>query len=136
MSADRDFIDTNILAYAFSLDEPQKMNVAMGVLNSGTVMISRQVLREYVNIAFKKMKMQPSEIIKRVNEITCALEVADETDELLKNAIRLKEKYGYSYYDSLIIASALTANCKYLYSEDMRHGQTIEGKLTIVNPFL
>jgi predicted nucleic acid-binding protein len=48
----------------------------------------------------------------------------------------IAEKYRYSFYDSLIISAALSSGCKILFSEDLHHGQLIEGKLKIVNPFL
>jgi predicted nucleic acid-binding protein len=50
-------------------------------------------------------------------------------------ALDVHERYGYAYYDSLIIASALEGNCRYLLSEDMADGQVIEGRLTIKNIF-
>lgn len=49
-------------------------------------------------------------------------------------AINIKRRYRYSFWDSLIIASALENHCTLLYSEDMQHGQAIEGTLTIRNP--
>ncbi|MBF0371631.1 MAG: PIN domain-containing protein [Magnetococcales bacterium] len=55
--------------------------------------------------------------------------------ELYKEALKLTERWGYTYYDSLIIAAALQEKCQILYSEDFQHGQTI-GDLTIVNPFI
>ena len=57
-----------------------------------------------------------------------------DTIETSKKAIEIKHRYQYSYWDSLIIASALESNCSILYSEDMHHGQVIEGRLTIQNP--
>lgn len=53
----------------------------------------------------------------------------------LRDAHKLKLKYGFSYWDSLIIASALEVDCQFLYSEDMQAGQIIENRLTVVNPF-
>jgi predicted nucleic acid-binding protein len=50
-------------------------------------------------------------------------------------ALSLANQYKYSYWDSLIIASALENKCKILYTEDMQDGQIIEGKLKIENPF-
>lgn len=44
--------------------------------------------------------------------------------------------YGYSYWDSLIIATAIQSDCSILYSEDMQHDQVIEDKLRIINPFI
>jgi predicted nucleic acid-binding protein len=55
--------------------------------------------------------------------------------ETHRAALRICERYGYSVYDGLILASALEGGCKKLYSEDLQHGQVIEG-LRIENPFL
>jgi len=51
-------------------------------------------------------------------------------------ALSLKEKYNYSWWDSLVLASALENGCQIVYSEDMQHGQIIENCLKIVNPFV
>jgi len=51
------------------------------------------------------------------------------------SAWKLREKYKYSYWDSLILASALESSCSIIYSEDMQHGQVIEDNLKIINPF-
>jgi predicted nucleic acid-binding protein len=53
----------------------------------------------------------------------------------IEHALALKEKYGYSWWDSLLLASSLEEECEILYSEDMQDGQLIEGVLTIRNPF-
>jgi len=55
---------------------------------------------------------------------------------IVETAWMLLDRYWFSYFDSLILASALTANCQILYSEDFQHGQVIDGRLTIINPFL
>lgn len=52
-----------------------------------------------------------------------------------KRCLALKKRYGYSYWDSLILASALESECSVVYSEDMQDGQSIEQTLTIKNPF-
>lgn len=54
----------------------------------------------------------------------------------IRRALTITERYGFSIYDSLIVATALEAGCSTLYSEDMHHGQVIEERLTLVNPFL
>lgn len=63
-------------------------------------------------------------------------QVALLTPDTITLALDISKRYQYSYYDSHIIAAALENNCSLLYSEDMQHGQEIEGKLKIVNPFL
>ncbi|MBS1524234.1 MAG: hypothetical protein JST19_01215 [Bacteroidetes bacterium] len=54
----------------------------------------------------------------------------------ISEACKIAEKYGYSFYDSLIISAALSSNCGILYSEDMTHNHLIEKKLRIINPFV
>ncbi len=53
----------------------------------------------------------------------------------ISDAVRLADRYGYSFYDSLIVAAALESGCSILYSEDMQSGQLIDGTLTIRSPF-
>lgn len=54
----------------------------------------------------------------------------------MKNACKLRQKYNFSYWDSLIISCVLVSSVDVIYSEDMQHGLVIEEKLTIINPFL
>lgn len=58
------------------------------------------------------------------------------TRDIIQEATKIADRYGFSFYDSLIISAALNAGCKKLYSEDMQHNQLIEKKLIIINPFL
>ena len=55
--------------------------------------------------------------------------------DLHVEALALMARYGFSIYDSLIVAAALSANCTTLHSEDLQHGQVIDGRLTVRNPF-
>jgi predicted nucleic acid-binding protein len=57
------------------------------------------------------------------------------TEQLYYFVLEIKEKFKFSFYDSLIIAAAIEANCKTLYSEDLQHNQKIYD-LAIVNPFV
>ncbi|MGD9556394.1 MAG: hypothetical protein AB7V25_05210 [Mangrovibacterium sp.] len=50
--------------------------------------------------------------------------------------IDLLTKYGFSFWDSMMVAAALDNQCSILYSEDLHHQQIVEGKLQIINPFL
>jgi predicted nucleic acid-binding protein len=61
--------------------------------------------------------------------------IKSNTQSTIFLACDIAKRYGYSYYDSLIIASTLECNCSVLYSEDMQHGQIIENSLKIINPF-
>ena len=58
------------------------------------------------------------------------------TFETHRTAISLAARYQFAFYDALIVASALEAGCDTLLTEDLNHGQLIEGRLTIHNPVL
>ena len=69
------------------------------------------------------------------SEVSSDFNVFVNKPDTIERACQIADKFQYSFYDSLIIAAALSCNCKTLYSEDMQDGQVIENSLTIVNPF-
>jgi len=96
--------------------------------------ISVQVLNEFVSVALRKSALDLAgirEILATVRAVCRVAPVDIETHDL---ALDLVERYRFSIYDGLIIAAALRAECTLLYSEDLHHGQAIDG-LTIQNPF-
>jgi len=129
---DRIFLDTNILVYAL-LDEGLKQQTALELLQSGCV-ISTQVLNEFTQVARKKAKLDWQEIHELSNAIQSLAEIIPLDLTIHNRALTIAESYGYSFYDSLIIAAASDNNCNVLISEDMQHSQKI-GDLTISNPF-
>jgi predicted nucleic acid-binding protein len=132
MRAGEAFLDTNILLHLIS-SEPAKADRAEALIAAGGV-ISVQVLNEFVSVATRKLAMSLPEIREVLSAIRvlCSVEpLSVETHDL---GLDLAERFGYSIYDSLIIAAALLAKCAVLYSEDMQHGQKIEGVM-IRNPF-
>ncbi|RLD52169.1 MAG: DNA-binding protein [Bacteroidetes bacterium] len=132
---DKVFIDTNIIIYGYSVTEPKKQKVAEKIVQSGTVFISTQVIQEISNVLSKKFKLNWTEIIMAISEISASYSVVVNTPDSIIGACKIANRYKYSFYDSLIIASALKSNCKILYTEDLQHNQLIENKLRIINPF-
>lgn len=132
---DKVFLDTNILIYGYSLDEPDKQKCAIECVQSGDVWISTQVLNETINVLSRKFSLKYSQIRAVVAEFTEQFEIAIVSVTTVETALNLAERYQYSYFDSLIISSALEVGCKILYSEDLQHGQQIDNQLTIINPF-
>ncbi len=130
------FVDTNILIYAFSADEPEKSEIANKLLFEGNGIISLQVINEFANTCLRKFKQSPKTVIDSINELTPLLAIVDFTMVTQINALKLCQYLNFSYYDALIVATALENQCSALYSEDMQHGQVIEGRLVITNPFL
>ena len=133
---DKAFIDTNILVYLYSADEPQKKYKANSLFGKCEPLVSTQVLQELSNVLKKKYKAEWREINGVIDEISQTVEVFINNQNTIKEAIIIAEKYNFSFYDSLIIASAIESNCKTLYSEDLQHKQKIENKLQIINPFV
>jgi len=131
---DRVFIDTNILIYAYSAEEDKRTR-AIDLISENEVVISLQVLNEFINVLKKKFGKTVDEIFNAIREIEESLTILNLDVELIKRALYLGVKYGYSYYDSLIIASALVSGCSVLFTEDMQHNHLVEKKLRIINPF-
>ena len=92
------------------------------------------MLSEFCNVALKKLMMEPKQIRQILSAIDSTCEIAVVTLNTVEKALQLKERYGFGYYDSLIVASALESGCEYLFSEDMSDGQVIDN-LEIVNIF-
>lgn len=128
------FIDTNILVYCYTGDEPEKHRKALDIANRPDTYISTQVLTELSNTLKRKFNLNWKEIETVLSEVNSGFNVYLNKPDTIERACRIAEKYSYSFYDSLIIAAALSCNCKTLYSEDLQDRQKIEKKLTIVNP--
>ena len=129
----RHFVDTNIVVYAFS--NGSKADRAAEVLAGAT--ISVQVLNEYANVALRKLKYDSAKLTKRIASIRKQVKITVPIDEASHDLARnITFRYQLSFYDSVLIASALLADCDIFYSEDMQHGLNVEDRLTIINPFV
>ena len=134
--SDKCFLDTNILIYAHTdLDLP-KQNAAQQAIASEDTCLSTQVLQEFANILFKKFQFTWSDIQTVLMEAISNNNLHTNSAFTISEACRIAGRYGFSFYDSLIIAAALETDCSLLLSEDMHHGIVIDQKLTIKNPFL
>ena len=127
------FIDTNIIIYLYSNDEPQKKLVSQKIFEKYECIISTQVLSEFSNVCFKKYNKSSDDVQLAIDEIIENSMVSLIDYSSIKEALRIKKQYGYNYYDCLIIANALNSNCEYLITEDMTDGQLVDKKLSIIN---
>lgn len=135
--ADRSFIDTNVLVYAEASDAPGKQQAALALLKqlyeTGTGVLSTQVLQEYCNVAIKKLKL-PTGHIRAQLDLYEQFEVVQVTPAIIRAGLDLHQTRSVSFYDALILASAETAGCNVLFSEDMNTGEVMAG-VRILNPF-
>ena len=93
-------------------------------------------MNEASNVWFKKYNLCKTEIIKYLDEIELACtEILLVQRKTVNHAMDIKDRYGYSYYDCLMLASAIEANCNKILTEDMKDGQVINGIVKIENPF-
>jgi predicted nucleic acid-binding protein len=129
------FFDTNVLVYAVAENDPRSAQ-AENLLASGGV-LSVQVLNEFVSVARRKILMSWKDVTEALSafRILCPSPLPI-TIEMHEAALRIAEQHGYNIYDALVVAAALEAGCATLYSEDLHDGQTIDGQLTIRNPFV
>ncbi len=137
-----DFLDTNVLVYLVDREaDPRKRAIANGLVTGavhlGTAVVSAQVVQETLNVVTTRLTphMPPAGAQEFLRRILLPIWQVQPTPALFSRALALRERYQFSFYDALIVAAALEGGCARLLSEDLQHGQQIEG-LTIHNPFL
>ena len=127
------FFDTNVLFYLLSEDATKADRVEELIASGGV--ISVQVLNEFAVVAARKLGLSWREIRDILIPIRAVCEIEPVTVETHDRGIEIAERYRFSVYDAVIVASALRAGCKTLYSEDLQQGQVIDRQLRIRNPF-
>ena len=128
----KQFFDTNIIVYL--TEEEEKARKCEALVEAGGV-VSVQVLNESVNVLRKKNRMTYAEISEFLAVIKLICQVAPITLVTHEKALSLVEKYRFSWFDSLIVASALESDCDECWSEDMHDGLVVERSLIIKHPF-
>ncbi len=131
------FADSNVLVYAYNDGEPRKQALAQGLLRQPGRCISTQVLQEFCNVLKRRIGFDWPTIASSLEEVLRNFggNVSVNSPVTVVDALRIAARYQRSFYDSLIVATALENGCKTVYSEDMHHGLVIDGVLTILNPF-
>ena len=139
--SDRYFLDTNIFVYSFDSTATAKARKAQeliaNALATGKGVVSYQVVQEFLNVALRRFSvpMNVADAERYLASVFRPLLSVQSSAALFAQALLIFGHGKFSWYDSLIITSAIQANCDVLYSEDMQRGQKI-GSLRIVNPFL
>jgi predicted nucleic acid-binding protein len=131
--SDKAFVDSNVILYLMSEDET-KANQAEAVMRC-QVTVSVQVFNEVTSVARKKLGCSWDQIEEFLANIAGICFVETLTIEIHQRARFIAERYQLAFYDALIVASAVAAECTTLYTEDMQDGLLIEGSLTLCNPF-
>ncbi|MBY0280294.1 PIN domain-containing protein [Candidatus Binatia bacterium] len=126
----RSFIDTNILLYADSADEPRKQALAIELieahLRAGSGVISTQVLHEHAAAAIRKLALGDDVVQDRI-ELFARFEIVTASVDALKAALALRSMHRMSLWDALILQAARDAGCTVLLSEALATGTTLAG---------
>jgi predicted nucleic acid-binding protein len=132
------FLDTNILLYSISRHpaEAGKRDVAIALLDADDVALSVQVLQEFYVQATRATRPDalPHDIAAGLIRAWLRFPIQDTTLTVALGALEIKATHSLSYWDAAIVAAARALGCHELLSEDMSHGQVVEG-VRIVNPF-
>lgn len=138
MSAERAFLDTNVLVYVFDRDEPAKTQRAQSLLaqaRPGELALSAQVMGEfYVTVTRKLKRPLDAAAAAEALDWLSLLHVIALDAAIVKAAARTSRSAQLSYWDALIVAAAAAGGCERLLSEDLNDGQLI-GSVRVENPF-
>jgi len=132
------FIDSNLWVYYHSMKPDEKFAKIRDIIltNFNSIFISTQILGELFYVLVRKSMASQADARRVLEDLTTEFRTITVDTNHVFSAIDANMRYGYSYWDSLIIAVALQSNCSILYSEDMQHDQLIEGKLRVINPLI
>ena len=134
----RSFLDTNILIYSVDRADLAKRNTALDLIarhaKDRTGVISTQVLQEFYSAATRKLGIEPLQARQHLRDFR-VFDIVQVTPAIIEEGIDCSILHQLSFWDGLILAAAVTAKSAELLSEDLSHGQKIQG-ITIRNPFL
>ena len=139
--SDRFFLDTIIFVYSFDQSAAAKARKAAQLIREALTtqkgVISYQVVQEFFNVALRRFTqpMKAADAEQYLNTVFRPLLGVHSSQALYAEALHLQAQTGFSWYDSLIVSSAIQARCDLLYTEDLQHGQRF-GSLQVRNPFL
>jgi len=129
------FVDTNVLVYAIGND-PVRTPCARKLLlaERSALHLSTQVLGEFIHVCVRKGFLGKQDAVAVARDYMATIKCHAITERMVERAMELYVTHSFSYWDALIVAAALEANCAVLYTEDLQPGQIIDGKLLVTNP--
>ena len=130
------FIDTNIWLYSFIQSQNrEKTKIASGIIKECEIVISTQIINEMCVNLIKKVDFLEGKIQNLIESLYKKYTVFELSQDILLSASKIRHNHKFSFWDSVVAASALDCDADYLISEDMQDGFKLENKLTIINPF-
>lgn len=142
---DKQFIDSNIWLYRLLIDSTMEQEeseakrqiaIKLTQVTHQNIIITTQVITETCAVLKRKTQISDKDLLELIEDFEAQCEVLSITTVHIKQACQLRMNYYFSYWDSLLVATALWGNATILYSEDMQHNLLVENQLRIINPFL
>ena len=131
------FIDTNIWLYSFIQSQnKEKTEIAGTIIKECEIVISTQIINEMCVNLIKKVNFSEGKIQNLIESLYKKYTVFELSQDILLKASKIRANHSFSFWDSVVAASALDCDADYLISEDMQDGFNLENKLTIINPFI
>jgi len=131
---DKPTLDTNVLIYAFGKHDDKRKHIAKEIIAKCNI-ISLQVVNETAYVLLKKFNFQEQELDRVIGFIKQKFVISNLNINILDKTLKIAARYSFSFWDSMMVASAIDNHCSVLYTEDLQHEQLIEGSLKIINPF-
>jgi predicted nucleic acid-binding protein len=131
-----EFLDTNVLVYAYDPSNPRKQRSAQDLLRralAGEIVTSTQVLAEFAATLLHRLAARPKDVTDLLDVLGPIRLVVPDAD-LVRRAVEAHATYGLHFYDAMIVASADRAGCQRIWSEDLNSGQRYFS-VEAANPF-
>ena len=133
-----DFLDTNVLVYAYDPSDPGKQRVAQDLVRralAGEMMASTQVLAEFAATLLHKISpaARPEDVVALL-EVLAPMHLVIPDGDMIRRAVEAGASYGVHFYDGMIVAAAERGGCSRIWSEDLNAGQKYFG-IAVENPF-
>jgi predicted nucleic acid-binding protein len=130
-------LDTNIWPYSFIQSQnKEKTEIAGTIIKECEIVISTQIINEMCVNLIKKVDFSEGKIQNLIESLYKKYTVFELSQDILLKASKIRANQSFSFWDSVVAASALDCDADYLISEDMQDGFNLENKLTIINPFI
>jgi predicted nucleic acid-binding protein len=133
-----DFLDTNVLVYAYDVTDAAKQSIAQDLVRraiAGGLVISAQVLAEFTATLLHKLSPAPSsgDVVALLDTLA-PIRLVPPDHDTIRRAVEVRAAYGLHFYDGMIVAAAERAGCERIWSEDFNPGQKYFG-VVVANPF-
>jgi predicted nucleic acid-binding protein len=131
-----DFLDTNVLIYAYDKEDPDKQQTARELVRKaldGQMVTSTQVLAEFAATLLHKKSVRPERVTAMLDALG-PIKLIFPDGDLVRRAVEARDKYGVHFYDGMVVAAAERGGCERIWSEDLNAGQKYFG-IVVENPF-